>query len=203
MRTIMILALMLTLALPSASKAEHLISEDAKSTETIYFFSYHCSGCYALNQYITLYDDMSDDVNIRRVPVFSKGSRWEPGAKLHVLLNTLPETRDMTAIKKSKIGFLVIAMVSEELKSASDFYNAISASGIDVSIDNFKLAWSELDVYLEGAEYIIDQASKEIEVKTPLVRISKNGHVEWVSINDDADNPGTDFVKRLNRGVTQ
>lgn len=203
MRTIMNLALMLALAIPSVSQAEHLISEDTKSTETIYFFSYHCSGCYALNQYITLYDDMSDDVNIRRVPVFSKGSGWETGAKLHVLLNTLPETRDMTTIKKSKIGFLIVTMVSDELKTASDFYNAISASGVDVSVDNFRLAWSELGVYLEGAEYIIDQANKEVEIKTPLVRVSKNGHVEWVSIDVDADNPGTDFVKRLNRVVTK
>jgi hypothetical protein len=203
MHKTIILALMLILAFPPVSKAEHLISDDPQSTETVYFFSYHCSGCYALNQYITLYDDMSDDVNIRRVPVFSKGSSWEVGAKLHVLLNTLPETREMTAIKKSKIGFLIITMVSEELKSASDFYNAISASGVDVSIDNFRLAWSELDVYLEGAEYILTQANKEVEVKTPLVRVSKNGHVEWVSINVDADNPGTDFVKRLNRVVTK
>jgi hypothetical protein len=203
MRKTMILALMLMLAIPSASQAEHLISEDAKSTETIYFFSYHCGGCYALNQYITLYDEMSDDVNIRRVPVFSKGSEWTIGAKLHVLLNTLPETRAMTTIKKSKIGFLIVSMVSDELKTASDFYNAISASGVDVSIDNFRLAWSELDVYLEGAEYIINQASEEIEIKTPLVRVSKNGHVEWVSIDVDAENPGTDFVKKLNRVVAK
>lgn len=203
MRKTMILALMLMLAIPSASQAEHLISEDAKSTETIYFFSYHCGGCYALNQYITLYDEMSDDVNIHRVPVFSKGSEWVTGAKLHVLLNTLPETRAMTTIKKSKIGFLIVSMVSDELKTASDFYNAISASGVDVSIDNFRLAWSELDVYLEGAEYIISQASKEIEIKTPLVRVSKNGHVEWVSIDVDAENPGTDFVKKLNRVVAK
>ncbi len=203
MRKTIILAFMLILAFPSVSQAKHLISEDLQSTETVYFFSYHCGGCYALNQYITLYDDMSDDINIRRVPVFSKGSEWEVGAKLHVLLNTLPETRDMTTIKKSKIGFLITSMVSEEMKTASDFYNAISASGVDVSIHNFRLAWSELDVYLEGAEYIIAQANKEVEIKTPLVRVSKNGHVEWVSIDVDADNPGTDFVKRLNRVVTK
>lgn len=94
-------------------------------------------------------------------------------------------------------------MVSEDMNSASDFYNALGASGVYISKQNFKLAWSELDVYLEGAKYILELASEEIEIKTPLVRVSKNGHVSWVSIDTDTANPGVDFIQRLNVEVNK
>jgi hypothetical protein len=200
--TIMISCLMM-LVYPLASSAKHLVSDNQKSTEIIYFFSYHCSGCYALNQYITLYDEVNEKINLRRIPVFSEGSEWEKGAKLHVLLNTLPETRDMSSIKKSKIGFLITSMVSKDMNSPSDFYDAIEASGVDLSPKNFKLAWSELDVYLEGASYILEQASEEEKIKTPLVRVSKNGHINWISIDIEKNNPGVDFIQRLNREVNR
>lgn len=203
MRLSILITCLMMLVYPLASTAKHLVSENEKSTEILYFFSYHCGGCYALNQYITLYDEVNKEINIRRIPVFSEGSNWEKGAKLHVLLNILPETRDMSPIKKSKIGFLITSMVSEDITSASDFYDAIEASGVDVSVKNFKLAWSELNVYLEGASYILEQASEEAKIKTPLVRVSKDGHVNWISIDIEKENPGVDFIQRLNIEVNK
>ena len=201
MRSVIFMCAMLMLTLPSASRAAHLISDDASKPEVIYFFSYHCSGCFALNQYITLYDEMNAEVAIKRVPVFSDGSKWEQGAKLHVLLNTLPETRDMPAIQKSKLGFMIIGMVSDEMETPEDYHNAFLAAGINVSSSNFKLAWSELGVYLEGAKYILEQAGQETQIKTPLVRVSRGNSIEWISVNGESDNPGIDFVQRLNGAV--
>lgn len=105
MRLIIFIGIFMMLTYPLASRAEHLVAEDEKSTEVLYFFSYHCSGCYALNQYITLYDEVNKDVELRRIPVFSDGSDWEKGAKLHVLLNTLPEMRNMSPIQKARLAF--------------------------------------------------------------------------------------------------
>lgn len=201
MRSVLYMCAILMLAFSSASRSAHLISDDNSKTEVVYFFSYHCSGCLALNQYITLYDEINKELDITRVPVFSENSKWQQGARLHVLLNTLPETRDLPSIQKSKLGFMIIGMISDSLESEVDYHNAFEAAGIDVSLSNFKLAWSELDVYLQGATYILEQAGKETKIKTPLVRVSKGGHVLWLSVNSAPENPGVDFIQRLNGAV--
>lgn len=171
-----------------------------KDAETVYFFSYHCPGCLALNDFISLYDEHKQSVDLIRIPVFSDGSPWVVGAKIHILLNTLKATQDDSDIARSKLGFFLATSMADELISDNDFLRAFRVAGYDISDEDFAAAWRSLPIYLTSATAILNEARDEVgeDFRTPSVRVFSGGKVKWVFLDENAKSPGVKFVKELN-----
>lgn len=168
--------------------------------ESIYFFSYHCPGCYAVNEYITLYDLSQKNIDLIRIPVYSEGGNWQVGANVHILINTIASTQDLSDIKKSKFGFFVVSTMSDELLEKDDYKRAFRIAGYPVSDLEFDTAWRSIPIYLSSATEILQQARLENDgaLMTPSIRVYNNSKVSWVVLDETSSHPGVDFVKKVN-----
>jgi hypothetical protein len=168
--------------------------------ESIYFFSYHCPGCYAVNEYITLYDLSKKNIDLIRIPVYSDGGNWQTGANVHILINTIASTQNLSDIKKSKFGFFIVSTMSDVLLEKDDYKLAFRIAGYPVSDVEFDTAWRSIPIYLSSANEILKQARLENEgyLKTPSIRVYANSKVSWVFLDEKSSHPGVEFVKKVN-----
>lgn len=175
-----------------------IISND--HVEVVYFFSYHCQGCFAIKDYIGLWSETSG-VSIKRVPVFSD-EQWHEGARIYTMMLSLSTKEQRTphnVAEFDKFGFSEIALNKDHWKNKDFAFNRLQSTFFpSAKLIELQEAWEFSNKSMESIGDILTELNTTKLVITPSFRVSSNKGVTWVSLNEKSENPGLELVKTLN-----
>ena len=189
------LCVLLMTSFSQRSNANMLIEEEG--TEILYFFSYHCTGCFAMKDYVSLWEKVSKN-KIRRIPVF-KENEWLPGAYIYAISTRINRTGQLGTSELDRINFATTMKYNGSNNVSRDtFLDFMLENNYHATPATLISAWNESEEYLEAVSTILDTVEKEKPINTPSARVSNGDTVIWVSLNNESENPGIDFVTKLN-----
>lgn len=196
-----ILSMALLLPLSSeGSNAKPLISDEP--LEIIYFFSYHCPGCYAVKDYVNMWSS-TQGIKMRRVPVFNE-EQWSEGAYLYVTMQLL--TSKSTTPSRSKLDRLAFSLISHnktEVATPEGMYSLLRTAGFNSSPLEFMTAYREAEDILPEFSRILEEVGAEGPIRTPSLRISSKHGVTWHHLDEKSDNPGMSFISEAQETIRQ
>lgn len=179
-----------------------LISDD--EIEVVYFFSYHCSGCFALKDYIGLWSNISGQ-KIRRIPVFDK-EKWREGALLYATLLFLGDTNTESKkdrIEKERFGFHYI-LYDQKRTEKNEMLTAIQDSLFPLlQGSDFSDAYKNGENALLDIETLLEEVKSERNITTPSFRVSSKSGISWVLLSELDGNAGLNTIKTLKETISQ
>lgn len=195
-----VIRLLLVVTLFQSASANQLIDKD--STEVAYFFSYHCPGCFAVKDYVSLWSKTSS-VKVRRIPVFD-ATQWENGARLYVISSLLNRNSIHSQSVVDRNNFKAVAQLKtpELIMNKSEFLDFIKPY-YQFSLAEFNSVWGDSDDYMTELNSMLNTAGSDTAITTPSIRISNGHRVIWINLQGDVDNPGLDFVSRANKALKE
>lgn len=180
--------------LPFHTLAERLIENEG--VEVIYFFSYHCSGCFATKDYINLWEKTSG-TKVRRVPVFND-KQWHAGAKLFASTSLLKKAYNINQSQFDRVNFSIIQSLNGRDLDRDLFLASLSTAGYPGTLSEINAAWTESESLIVAATELLKHVSNEKEISTPSARISNGEKHVWVSLDVRHENPGMAFLSEIN-----
>lgn len=192
------LCLLLMTSFSPRSNANMLIEEEG--AEILYFFSYHCPGCFAMKDYVSLWEKVSKN-KIRRIPVFKK-NEWLPGAYIYAISTRINQRGQLSTSDLDRINFATTMKYSGGNNVSRDtFLDFMLENNYHATPATLVSAWNESEKYLEAVSGILDKVEKEKPINTPSARVSNGDTVIWISLDNESENPGIDFVTKLNDAI--
>lgn len=171
---------------------------DDENVEVVYLFSYHCPGCFALDDYISLYESGSKK-QIKRLPLF-ENNKWREGALSHLKLISLRDSGLITNVRSMhKFGFYL--HLSGE---ARNFIEEVmqhpvwAVTRADINVAEIFAAQN-----IATIEQIMQEIKKERELSTPTVRISNKNNVQYIQLDENQENPGLHFIQTLHSTIKE
>lgn len=176
-----------------------IFKDDGDSeVEILYLFSYHCPGCFALDDYISLYE-RSSKTTIKRIPFFYNET-WKDGALTYLKLISLRERRLIENERNiHKFGYYLHMQDRSRV-----FTDEILTHPLwNITRSDINLA----EIFAEDAISIIEKILTEIKKEgvssTPTVRVSNKKTVRYISIDEEQENPGLHFIQSLHSAIKE